>query len=144
MPHGNRRRRVRPFSFRPRSNGCACWVNTSNSSLVPVEQLVMGSLGRIAKLGVFAGGTLGANGLQIDRREDGVLRLGASGSSFLEQRNRGLAAARAMKDVDIQVRHGGSPVVVMSICPAATVNTNQATSLHDIAYEPLIFRCRTS
>ena len=98
----------------------------SGGVLVPVQQLVMRGVGRIAELRVLAGGTLGADRLQIDGREDGVLGLGAAGSSFLEQRNRGLAAARAMKDVDVQVRHGGSPVVVTSIGLAPTVRANQA------------------
>ena len=97
----------------------------------------MRGVGRIAKLGVFTGRTLSADGLQIDGREDGVLRLGASGSSFLEQRNGGLAAARAMKDVDIQVRHGGSPVVATSICFATTVVVDQAANVA----RPLIVGC---
>src|SRR5450755_3088210 len=77
---------------------------------------MMSGVRSIAELRVFAGGTLGADRFQIDRREDGVLGFGPARSSFLEQRYRGLAAARAMKDVDIQVRHDGSPVVGTSIC----------------------------
>src|ERR1017187_10329444 len=79
---------------------------------------MMSGVRRIAELRVFAGGTLGANGFEINGREDGVLRLGAAGGSFLEQRYRGLAAARAMKDVDVEVRHGSSPVDGASICLA--------------------------
>jgi len=73
---------------------------------------------RIAKLGVLAGGTLSADRLEINRRKDGVLGLDTPGGSFLEQRYRGLTAARAMKDVNIQVRHDSSPVVEESICLA--------------------------
>jgi hypothetical protein len=88
--------------------------------LVPVQQLVMSRLRRVAELGVFAGRTLGANRLEIDGGEDHVLRLSAAGSSFLEQGYCGLAAARASKHVDVQVRHSCclSPVDVTSICLA--------------------------
>jgi len=94
--------------------------------LGPVQQLVMSRVRRIAKLGVLAGGTLSADRLEINRRKDGVLGLGTPGGSFLEQRYRGLTAARAMKDVNIQVRHDSSPVGEASICspekkPAATI-----------------------
>ena len=83
--------------------------------LGPVKQLVMSRVRRIAKLGVLAGGTLSSNRLEINRRKDGVLGLGTPGGSFLEQRYRGLTAARAMKDVNIQPRHDSSPVVEESI-----------------------------
>ena len=86
--------------------------------LGPVQQLVMSRVRRIAKLGVLAGGTLSPNRLEINRRKDGVLGLGTSGGSFLEQRYRGLTAARAMKDVNIQLRHDSFPVVEASICLA--------------------------
>jgi len=69
----------------------------------------MNRVRRIAKLRVLAGGTLSADRLEINRRKDGVLGLGPPGGSFLEQRYRGLTAARAMKDVDIQLRHHSSP-----------------------------------
>ena len=83
--------------------------------LVPIQQLVMSRVRRIAKLGVLAGGTLSANRLEINRRKDGVLGLGTPRGSFLEQRYRRLTAARAMKDVNMQVRHDISPVVQASI-----------------------------
>ena len=83
--------------------------------LGPVKKLVMSRVRRIAKLGVLAGGTLSADRLEINRRKDGVLGLGTPGGSFLEQRYRGLTAARAMKDVNIQVCHDSSPVVEASI-----------------------------
>ena len=78
----------------------------------------MSRVRRIAKLSVLAGGTLSSNRLEINRRKDGVLGLDTPGGSFLEQRYRGLTAARAMKDVNIQVRHDSSPVVEESICLA--------------------------
>ena len=86
--------------------------------LGPVQQLVMSRVRRIAKLSVLAGGTLSPNRLEINRRKDGVLGLSTPGGSFLEQRYRGLTAARAMKDVNIQVRDDSSPVVEASICLA--------------------------
>src|ERR1019366_6850673 len=89
----------------------------------------MSGVGGIAELGVFASGTLGANRFEIDGREDGVLGLGTTGSFFLEQRYRGLAAARAVKDVDVQVRHGRAPVVARSICFATTVVADQAANI---------------
>ena len=94
--------------------------------LSPVKQLVMSRVRRIAKLGVLAGRTLSADRLEINRRKDAVLGLDAPGGSFLEQRYRGLTAARAMKDVNIQVRHDSTPVVEESIClarkkPAAAI-----------------------
>ena len=54
----------------------------------------------------------------IAGKKDGVLGLDTPGGSFLEQRYRGLTAARAMKDVNIQARHDRSPVVEESICLA--------------------------
>jgi len=86
--------------------------------LGPNQQLVMSRVRRIAKLGVLAGGTLSADRLEVNRRKDGVLGIGTPGGSFLEQRYCGLTAARAMKDVNIQVRHDSSPVVEASICLA--------------------------
>lgn len=83
---------------------CACSVvprNRVNQRLVPIQQLVMSRVRRIAKLDVLAGGTLSANRLEINRRKDGVLGLDNPWGSFLEQRYRGLTAARAMKDVNI-------------------------------------------
>src|SRR5215469_15341368 len=93
-------------------------VDAVRDVLGPVKQLVMSRVRRIAKLGVLAGRTLSADRLEINRRKDGVLGLDAPGGSFLEQRYRGLTAARAMKDVNIQARHDSSPVVEESICLA--------------------------
>ena len=45
----------------------------------------MSGVGGVAELRVLAGGTLGADRLEIDGRKDGVLRLGAARSPFLEQ-----------------------------------------------------------
>src|SRR5215467_15448756 len=90
----------------------------TSAPLGPVKQLVMSRVRRIAKLSVLAGGTLSADRLEINRRKDGVLGLDTPGGSFLEQRYRGLTAARAMKDVNIQARHDSSPVVEESICLA--------------------------
>jgi hypothetical protein len=42
-------------------------------------------LGAVAELSVLAGGALGANRLQIDGRENGVLRLDNAGSLFFEE-----------------------------------------------------------
>src|ERR1019366_5177929 len=83
----------------------------------------------VAELGMLAGGTLCPDRLEINRREDGVLRFGAARGSFLEQGNGRLAAARAMKNVDIQVRHGRAPVVARSICFATTVVADQAANI---------------
>src|SRR5215469_17332820 len=91
-------------------------VDAVRDVLGPVKQLVMSRVRRIAKLGVLAGRTLSADRLEINRRKDGVLGLDAPGGSFLEQRYRGLTAARAMKNVNIQARHDSSPVVEGSIC----------------------------
>src|ERR1035441_2908427 len=81
----------------------------------------MGRIRCVPELGVFTGGALSANRFEINGREDGVLGLGTTGSFFLEQRYRGLAAARALKDVDVQVRHGRSPVVATSISLAGNL-----------------------
>jgi len=99
--------------------------------LVPIQQLVMSRVRRIAKLGVLAGRTLSANRLEINRRKDGVLGLGTPRGSFLEQRYRRLTAARAMKDVNMQVRHDISPVVQASICLAPKRRLRRQSHAHD-------------
>src|SRR5664279_1222942 len=84
--------------------------------LVPLQQCKVGLFLRVAKLGVLAGGALGADGLEVDGGKDGVTGFDAARRPFLQQRIGGLAASRTVEDVNVQTRHGDPPVDGRIIC----------------------------
>src|SRR5664279_4116822 len=101
--------------------------------LVPLHQCKVGLFLRIAKLGVLAGGALGADGLEIDGGKDGVTGFDAARRPFLQQRIGGLAASRTVEDVNVQTRHGDPPVMAGLYASAAKA---AVTAVHFRVLQP--------